>query len=129
MESLVASVPAVRAALGGAAVTVATALATRTGLVAVDLPVLLVLVAATALVVPLGYGLLVGVTAWAMLTGFAVNSAGVLTFHRGDLAHLAVLVGVAVAAWSLAHTGAPRLVSGSVPRRAGIRAGSPVRSR
>ena len=25
----------------------------------------------------------------------AVNSAGVLTFHRGDLAHLAVLAGVA----------------------------------
>lgn len=138
MESLVASVPAVRAALGAAAVTVVTAVAVRLGAGAVDLPAVLVVVAATALTVPLGYGLLVAVTGWAMLTGFVVNTAGTLTFHHGDLGHLALLAGVGLAAWTLGRgagvgvtprgsaRGSARVTS---PQRVATRAGSPARSR
>lgn len=130
MESLVASVPAVRAALGAAAVTVATAVVSRIGPGAIDLPALLVVVAATALTVPIGYALLVAITGWAMLTGFVVNAAGTLTFHRDDLGHLALLVAAAVAASALAgRTAGAVTPRASAPLRAATRADSPARSR
>lgn len=136
MESLVASVPAVRSALAAAAITVVTTLATRVGHDPLLLPALVAIVAATALLVPLGQGLLVALTGWAMLTGFAVNTDGRLTAHAGDLHHLAVLVGVAVLAWSLAGGVRPAVVrgrdrAGAPARRAAgpVRAGTPARSR
>jgi hypothetical protein len=59
----------------------------------------------------LGGGL--GLVGWAFYTGFVEHQYGVLTFTRGDLVRLAVLVGVGVAVATT--TGRVR----SVPNRAG----------
>ena len=131
MESLVASVPAARAALGAGAVTVVTAVGKILGLGLGDLPVLAVVVGATAIVVPLGYALLVATTGWAMLTGFAVNTGGRLTFSGADLRHLALLAAVAAGAWALGSRRTTRTLPAPVRsvRPAPARAGTPVHSR
>lgn len=128
VESLVASVPAARAALGAGAVTVVTAVGKALGLGLGDLPVLAVVVGVTAIVVPLGYALLVAATGWAMLTGFAVNTGGRLTFSGADLRHLALLAAVAAGAWALGARRALRAPVRGV-RPAPARAGTPVHSR
>jgi len=56
-----------------------------------------------ALALPLRYAALTGVTGWAFLTGFVVNADGSLTFARGDLEHLAMLL-VLSAALSVARS-------------------------
>ncbi len=65
------------------------------------------------------------VIAWSMLTGFAVNRLGALSFHSGDLGRLALLAAVALAGSVLARrlgpgqrpypVDAPRRVQGPVP--------------
>ena len=60
-----------------------------------------VVVAGAAVAGSLGLGLAwaggIGVSAWALYTGFAEHSAGLLTFSGTDLLRLGVLVGCAVA--------------------------------
>lgn len=103
MESLVADVPALRACIGAGAVTLATAAGKLLGLgVHTDLVLLAALAAATAAVVPLRLGLLVAVTAWGMLTGFAVNTGGQLTLHGADLGRLVAFTVVVAAGWAIA---------------------------
>ncbi|MEP9383995.1 hypothetical protein [Nocardioides sp. KR10-350] len=50
-----------------------------------------------ALLLPLRYAVLTGLTGWALLTGFVVNVGGRLTFASGDLQHLAVLIALSAA--------------------------------
>jgi len=56
------------------------------------------------------------VIAWSMLTGFAVNRLGALSFHADDLGRLAVLVAVALAGSSLARRLGRRLDRVDPPR-------------
>ena len=59
--------------------------------------VLLVLTALASPVLPRPAALLLGVTGWALATGFLVNGLGQLTFTVGDLLRLAAYAGVATA--------------------------------
>lgn len=45
---------------------------------------------------PVGYAGALGLAGWAFATGFAVNTAGQLTFSVADLGRLALYVGTAV---------------------------------
>jgi hypothetical protein len=54
-----------------------------------------------AAVLPILQGQLLAVTVWGLVTGFAVNSGGQLTFAPNDLARLAALIGAAAAAYAL----------------------------
>lgn len=50
-----------------------------------------------ALLLPPGYAALTGLSGWAFLTGFVVNTAGRLTFAVPDLERLALLVALSIA--------------------------------
>lgn len=50
-----------------------------------------------ALVLPLRYALLLGLTGWGFLTGFVVNVGGELTFAVGDLRDLGLLLALPAA--------------------------------
>ncbi|MFC7504216.1 hypothetical protein [Nocardioides sp. GCM10030258] len=58
--------------------------------------VLLAVATAWCVVLPLGFAVGVGVSAWAFATGFAINDFGLLTFLPADLLRLALYAGVAV---------------------------------
>ena len=93
------NVTAVRAAAATAVLLVAAAILTvlRVGFPAwLVTTVALSTVAALTLTVP--YALLLGLTGWGLVTGFAVNTGGSLTFAASDLRHLALLLALGVAA-------------------------------
>lgn len=93
------AVPEVRLGLGGGGLLITTA-----ACVALGVPTT---VTGIALLVQTGLcslalahraaAVLLGVTGWAMCTGFAVNQLGQLTFARGDLLRLAVYLACALA--------------------------------
>lgn len=96
---LVAAVPEVRAGLAAGALAVATAGAVALGApLGVTLGVLAAVVAAGALTLTPALAALVGLTAWALATGFAEHDGGRLTGTPHDLLRLAGLTALAVAA-------------------------------
>ena len=63
---------------------------------AVGVGVLLALTALASPALPRPAAVLLGVSAWALATGFVVNELGRLTFSPGDLARLGAHAGVAL---------------------------------
>jgi hypothetical protein len=86
--------PGVRFGIANAVVVLALLAAAATHLGLESTTVLVVLVAGLAATgIPLGFALGLGLASWAMVTGFVENRFGELTFGRGDLLRLALLVG------------------------------------
>jgi len=101
---LLKRVVAVRAGIFGAVLFVEAAVFTRAGVgVLTGLLGTIATCVAAAVLLTLGYALLVGTTGWALLTGFVVNADGALTFGGGDLRHLAILLGLSAATSVLAE--------------------------
>jgi hypothetical protein len=87
----------VRVGIGGFVLLLATATGVAVGLSAVQFTVLLVVVTCAGAVHARRSGaLLLGVTGWALCTGFGVNELGQLTFTEPDVLRLWVYVGCAL---------------------------------
>ncbi|KAA1416873.1 hypothetical protein F0U44_16945 [Nocardioides humilatus] len=97
VESSLLEVDQVRVGAGGAGLFIVTA-----ALVAIGMPTsafvatLAVVTGVLASVVGRPGALLLGITGWALCTGFGVNDLGQLTFTGGDLVRLALYAGCAL---------------------------------
>ncbi|MGY0389200.1 hypothetical protein ACWZJV_19725 [Nocardioides sp. WG-D5] len=90
---LLERVKAVRAGAAAATLLVATAVFTVAGVgFSVWLITIVALTTCAALTLTLPYALLLALTGWGLVTGFAVNTGGQLTFAPSDLRHLALLL-------------------------------------
>jgi hypothetical protein len=100
-------VPEVRFGLAQAAVLVAATLCERLGAdVATGTVVLTGVAAAGSVRLPLRLAALVGLSAWAFVTGFVVNAGGQLTFGAADLDRLVLVELVALVAAVVARPSA-----------------------
>jgi hypothetical protein len=96
---LLEKVTAVRAAAATAVLLVATAVLTVVGVgPSAWLVTMVALSTAAALNLTVPYALLLSLTGWGLVTGFAVNTGGQLTFAASDLRHLALLMALGIAA-------------------------------
>ncbi|MER7557174.1 hypothetical protein ABTZ46_09555 [Nocardioides sp. NPDC126508] len=96
---LLEKVTAVRAAAAAAVLLVATAVLTVVGVgFSAWLITMVALSTGAALTLTVPYALLLALTGWGLVTGFAVNTGGQLTFAASDLRHLALLLALGVVA-------------------------------
>ncbi|MFI5626477.1 hypothetical protein ACIA03_23660 [Nocardioides sp. NPDC051685] len=96
---LLEKVTAVRAAAATAVLLVTTAVLTVLGVgSSAWLITMVALSTAAALTLTVPYALLLALTGWGLVTGFAVNTGGQLTFAASDLRHLVLLVALGAAA-------------------------------
>jgi len=96
---LLEKVTAVRAGAAAAVLLVATAVLTVIGVgFSTWLITMVALSTGAALTLTVPYALLLAFTGWGLVTGFAVNTGGALTFAASDLRHLVLLVILGVVA-------------------------------
>ncbi|MEU6137140.1 hypothetical protein [Nocardioides sp. NPDC047086] len=96
---LLEKVTAVRAGAAAAVLLVATAVLTVVGVgFSAWLTIIVALSTGAALTLTVPYALLLALTGWGLVTGFAVNTGGQLTFSAGDLRHLALLLALGLVA-------------------------------
>ncbi|WP_406023753.1 hypothetical protein OH802_28690 [Nocardioides sp. NBC_00850] len=96
---LLEKVTAVRAGAAAAMLLVATAVLTVAGVgFSACLVTMVALSTGAALMLTVPYALLLALTGWGLVTGFAVNTGGQLTFAASDLRHLALLLALGAAA-------------------------------
>ncbi len=96
---LLEKVTAVRAAAAAAVLLVATAVLTVVGVgFSAGLITKVALSTGAALTLTVPFALLLALTGWGLVTGFAVNTGGQLTFAASDLRHLALLLALGVVA-------------------------------
>lgn len=96
---LLREVTAVRAGTAAAMLFVATAVLKVVGVgPSAWLITMVALSTGAALTLTLPYALLLALTGWGLVTGFAVNTGGQLTFAASDLRHLALLLALGIVA-------------------------------
>lgn len=94
--------PEVRFGFAEASLLVAATFCARLGVdVRVGQVMLVAVAVAACLALPVRFAVVVGLSAWAFLTGFVVNAVGQLSFHPADLDRMGVLVLVALLAATL----------------------------
>ncbi|WP_091051274.1 hypothetical protein [Nocardioides sp. YR527] len=96
---LLEKVTAVRAGAAAAVLLIATAVLTVVGVgFSTWLITMVALSTGAALTLTTPYALLLALTGWGLVTGFAVNTGGQLTFGASDLRHLGLLLALGVVA-------------------------------
>ncbi|MFJ9390988.1 hypothetical protein ACIRON_19340 [Nocardioides sp. NPDC101246] len=96
---LLEKVTAVRAGAAAAVLLIATAVLTVAGVgFSTWLITMVVLSTGAALTLSTPYALLLAITGWGLVTGFAVNTGGQLSFAASDLRHLGLLLALGVVA-------------------------------